>query len=104
MVYIMELMKPTTVTEFIDMMRKNLRKLDPYKRHRFDNYYNDLLTYIDDYKELYRLLVDKNQHNSPTLNDREFGLIKIFGSKIDEYYFKRIKASYCWFITLVKKW
>jgi len=87
------LVRPNTTNEFWMLMRDNLYCRGTYKKENYEEYYQHLLAYFEDYLLLFRLLSERNSINIPSLKDADFGLIKIMALHIDNDYFKQVKST-----------
>lgn len=88
-----EAMRPTTKHDFARILSQSITFTMEFNILKYDEYYFEVLKYMQDFILMFRLLAEENKDNIPSVNERSSGLIAIFGSKIDRDYFLLTKAA-----------
>lgn len=91
--YLSEIVRPVNSNEFIALMLNNLECSGTLEKKNYINYYFSMLKYILDYTQLFKILAQNNKKNIPSINHSKYGLIVIFGYKIDKSYFNKVRSS-----------
>jgi hypothetical protein len=89
--YISNLLKPETVEEFVHIMATSLKSYHIYDRFKFEKYYLLVLKHVQDYKLLFQMLAEDNSKNIPPVNDKHYGLIKLFGMHLHKEFFRKTR-------------